>query len=145
MPFPLATLTHADRFAARHIGPTPEGEFPPEAMDRLRDIGKWMAVNGESIYGTQAGPFVENGGIQWPDGRLPVNTHGGNLSDVYLLGMTHIIEAVDQLRGTSTCQVEGAELAAPLARDVHAPVAKRAPLLVGLGDLGRERDDAFEP
>jgi acetyl-CoA acetyltransferase len=56
----------------------------------------------------EGGPFVESGGIRWPDGRLVVNTHGGNLSEVYLLGLTHTIEAVRQLRGTSTCQVEGA-------------------------------------
>jgi hypothetical protein len=29
--------------------------------------------------------------------------------------------------------------------DVHPAVAERAPLLVGLGDLGRERDHALEP
>ncbi len=59
----------------------------------------------------EGGPFVENGGIAWPDGRLPVNTHGGNLSEVYLLGMTHMMEAVYQLRGTANCQVPDAEIA----------------------------------
>ena len=59
----------------------------------------------------EGGPFVENGGTRWPDGRLPVNTHGGNLSEVYLLGMTHIVEGVKQMRGTSTSQVKDAELA----------------------------------
>jgi acetyl-CoA acetyltransferase len=77
--------------------------FTGMVLLQLEDYG--LAPRGES------GPFVENGGIRWPDGRLPVNTHGGNLSDVYLLGMTHIVEAVDQLRGTANCQVEGAELA----------------------------------
>ncbi len=59
----------------------------------------------------EGGPFVENGGIKWPNGRLPVNTHGGNLSEVYLLGMTHMVEAVNQLRGASPSQVKGAEIA----------------------------------
>ena len=58
----------------------------------------------------EGGSFVENGGIKWPDGNLPVNTHGGNLSEVYLLGMTHMVEAVRQLRGASTSQVEDAEI-----------------------------------
>jgi alpha-L-fucosidase len=40
-----------------NIGPTSEGEFPPEALDRLHEIGQWMATNGESIHGTQASPF----------------------------------------------------------------------------------------
>ena len=36
------------------IGPTPEGEFTEPALERLAAIGKWMAVNGEAIYGTHA-------------------------------------------------------------------------------------------
>jgi len=59
----------------------------------------------------EGGPFVEDGGIRFDTGRLPVNTHGGNLSEVYLLGHTHTIEAVRQLRGTSTSQVDDAEIA----------------------------------
>ncbi|OFY49380.1 MAG: hypothetical protein A2X22_05815 [Bacteroidetes bacterium GWF2_49_14] len=40
-----------------NIGPTSEGVFPQESIDRLREIGIWMKTNGESIYGTQASPF----------------------------------------------------------------------------------------
>ena len=40
-----------------NIGPTSEGLFPQSCVERLADIGKWMSVNGEAIYGTQAGPF----------------------------------------------------------------------------------------
>jgi acetyl-CoA acetyltransferase len=71
----------------------------------------------------EGGAFVENGGIRWPDGRLPVNTHGGNLSEVYLLGMTHVIEAVRQLRGTSTCQVPDAEVALVTAGPSNLPTS----------------------
>jgi acetyl-CoA acetyltransferase len=59
----------------------------------------------------EGGPFVEDGQIAWPDGRIPVNTHGGNLSEAYMHGMGHIAEAVRQLRGVSTCQVADAEIA----------------------------------
>ena len=40
-----------------NIGPTSEGVFPDASIERLAEIGKWMKVNGEAIYGTQASPF----------------------------------------------------------------------------------------
>ncbi len=35
-----------------NVGPMPDGSLPQESMDRLKDIKDWMAINGESIYGT---------------------------------------------------------------------------------------------
>lgn len=40
-----------------NVGPTAEGLFPPESVERLAAIGRWMEVNGESIYGTTASLF----------------------------------------------------------------------------------------
>ena len=40
-----------------NIGPRPDGTFPPESVERLKEIGAWMKVNGEAIHGTQASPF----------------------------------------------------------------------------------------
>jgi acetyl-CoA acetyltransferase len=53
----------------------------------------------------EGGRFAADGQLQWPHGRLPINTHGGSLSEGYIQGMNHLIEAVRQLRGTSTCQL----------------------------------------
>lgn len=39
-----------------NVGPTPEGEIPQESIERLQEIGRWMKVNGEAIYGTQRSP-----------------------------------------------------------------------------------------
>lgn len=36
-----------------NIAPGPDGDFHAEAYDRLREIGAWMQVNGEAIYGTK--------------------------------------------------------------------------------------------
>ncbi|MCX6251020.1 MAG: alpha-L-fucosidase [Bacteroidetes bacterium] len=40
-----------------NVGPTSEGLFPRESIVRLREIGKWMKVNKESVYNTKASPF----------------------------------------------------------------------------------------
>ncbi|HZP27505.1 MAG TPA: thiolase [Acidimicrobiia bacterium] len=59
----------------------------------------------------EGGPFVADGNIRFPTGSIPVNTHGGNLSEAYIIGMTHVKEAVEQLRGTAVNQVEDARVA----------------------------------
>jgi acetyl-CoA acetyltransferase len=56
----------------------------------------------------EGGPFAASGAIDM-GGSLPINTSGGNLSDGYIHGMSHIVEGARQLRGESTSQVDGAE------------------------------------
>lgn len=41
-----------------NVGPTAEGEIPPESVERLAAIGAWMKTNGEAIYATEASPFA---------------------------------------------------------------------------------------
>lgn len=40
-----------------NVGPTAEGEIPKPSMVRLAEVGKWLKINKESIYGTTASPF----------------------------------------------------------------------------------------
>ncbi len=40
-----------------NVGPTSEGLIPPESVERLAEIGRWMKTNGASIYDTKAGPY----------------------------------------------------------------------------------------
>ncbi len=66
-----------------NVGPTAEGKIPEPSVERLRAIGKWMAANGESIYGTQASPFKAT-----PWGRCTRKTLPDGKTRLYL----HVFE-----------------------------------------------------
>lgn len=56
-----------------NIGPKADGEFPQESMDRLKEIGNWMKINSEAIYGTKASPIKP---LSW--GRCTQKVVNGN-------------------------------------------------------------------
>jgi alpha-L-fucosidase len=75
-----------------NVGPTAEGVIPAPSVERLAEVGKWMKVNSEAIYGTTASPFkklpfgkcTQKPGklylevFNWPaDGKLLVPLAGG--------------------------------------------------------------------
>ena len=65
----------------------------------------------------EGGPFVESGATRLY-GSLPVNTHGGFLSEGYVHGLNTFCEAVSQLRGDAgERQVGGAEVALSTGAD----------------------------
>jgi acetyl-CoA acetyltransferase len=70
--------------------------FTPYVLMQLEELG--FCKPGE------APDFIRDGAIEL-GGRLPVNTHGGQLGEAYIHGMNGIAEAVRQVRGTSVNQV----------------------------------------
>jgi acetyl-CoA acetyltransferase len=72
--------------------------FTPYVLMQLEELG--FCARGEARH------FIAGGGIEL-GGRLPVNTHGGQLGEAYIHGMNGIAEAVRQVRGTSVNQVAG--------------------------------------
>ena len=87
-----------------NVGPTAEGVIPDSSVVRLKEMGRWMQQNGESIYGTSASPFfklpwgrctqkkTDSGTtlylhvFNWPkDGVLRVPGLKTRVNDVYLL------------------------------------------------------------
>jgi acetyl-CoA acetyltransferase len=70
-----------------------------------------LSLEGYGFCGRGEGAaFTEAGAIEWPDGRLPVNTSGAGMSEAYVHGFNLIAEGVRQIRGTSSCQVADAEV-----------------------------------
>jgi alpha-L-fucosidase len=70
-----------------NVGPRPDGTIQPEFQERLRAIGDWLSVNGDSIYGTTYGPVQGMPSIRttakdnklfvhvfdWPAGSLEIS------------------------------------------------------------------------
>ncbi|HUW20924.1 MAG TPA: alpha-L-fucosidase [Sedimentisphaerales bacterium] len=83
-----------------NVGPTAEGLVPQPSVERLEALGKWLKVNGESIYATTANPIGQLAWgrcttkanklylhvFDWPkDGRLVVPAVKNRTEEVYLL------------------------------------------------------------
>ena len=142
-----------------NVGPRPDGTFPPEAIERLEGIGRWMDVNGEAIHGSEASPLAAlsfgratqksgPGGrtslylfvFDWPaDGMLRVSDLGCAPARVRLLGRPDASPA-------ARLGDVGLELALPaepppgpcpvLALEFEgAPVVHRSPVIEAAGPI----------
>ncbi|MFA7282841.1 MAG: hypothetical protein WC100_22375 [Sterolibacterium sp.] len=89
--------------------------FSSQVIMQLEDYG--FCAKGEG------GPFVSSGATAFAGGQIPINTDGGQLSCGYVWGMTHVREAVEQIRGVAVNQVAGVELALVTGGPSSLPVS----------------------
>ncbi|WP_017592459.1 thiolase C-terminal domain-containing protein [Nocardiopsis potens] len=99
----------------------------------LYDCFTWTVLVQLEDYGFcakgEGGPYAASGALRI-GGELPVNTHGGFLSEGYVHGINHAAEAVQQLRGDAgPRQVPGAEVALSTAQPGYVLAGTSALLL----------------
>jgi alpha-L-fucosidase len=103
------------------IGPSAHGEFNPEAIRQIREVGKWLKVNGEAIYSTRprdGGGYAEGDHVrftrtkdkrftyiiltEWPGQELTLTSlRPADGSKITMLGSTANVEwSFDSARGT---------------------------------------------
>ncbi|MEE4661233.1 MAG: lipid-transfer protein [Halieaceae bacterium] len=123
---PEIALAANDCYAMAGLGPDDidaaviYDAFTPTVLWQLEAWG--FCARGES------GDFVIDGALA-PGGRLPTNTHGGQLSEAYIHGVNGIVECVKLLRGSSVNQPDKAI--------EHALVTSGAGVPTGGAILGR--------
>lgn len=131
-----------------NVGPTADGLVPEASLERLAEMGRWMEVNGQAIYGTQAGPFgklpwgrcTQKGDdlylmvFDWPaDGRLVVPGLLNDVKSVQILG--------ERTKRLWPAQREGEDVAVTVpAQPVHA-----AATVVKLTTVGKPSVVNHEP
>ncbi|WP_332770280.1 thiolase C-terminal domain-containing protein [Phenylobacterium sp.] len=116
MMFPVVTRQDMTDLGGRRAGETlwKRAGLGPSEIDiaQLYDCFTISVILQLEAYGFcakgEGGPFAASGAIR-RDGSLPINTGGGHLSEGYVHGMNHIVQAVRQLRGEADMQIAGAE------------------------------------
>jgi len=84
-----------------NVGPMPTGEIQPEFQERLRDVGQWLARNGEAIYGTRGGPVPPRpwGVTTQREGRVYVHVLDWADADLALPPLPRRVRAATLLAG----------------------------------------------
>ena len=99
----IGTLVRAaghDANLLLNVGPRPDGTIQPEAEQRLREMGQWLATYGSTIYGTRGGPIAprpwgvttQRGDtvfvhvLDWADARLALPALSRRVASASLVG-----------------------------------------------------------
>ncbi len=99
----IPSMDIAAKEAYKQSGLTPDDIDAAVIYDAFTPIVLWQLGSWGFCDLLEAPQFVLDGAFR-PDGRLPANTHGGQLSEAYIHGVNGIVEATRLVRGTSVNQ-----------------------------------------
>ncbi len=91
-----------------NVGPTAEGTIPEQSVVRLKEIGRWLATNGEAIYGTLASPLAST-----PWGRCTRKNLASGKTRLYLQVFDWPTDGILVVTGIGTTPVKAGILGAP--------------------------------
>ncbi len=98
-----------------NVGPDPDGVIPPACVEQLQEMGRWLNINGEAIYGSQAGAWESVGSLrftrkgdthyvittEWPGKALHLpEIHLEPGAKVTLLGVNTLLRWEDEPNGS---------------------------------------------
>ncbi|MEH6549893.1 MAG: lipid-transfer protein [Pseudomonadales bacterium] len=99
----IPSMDQAAKYAYAQSGLTPDDIDAAVIYDAFSPIVLWQLESWGFCDPLTAPQFVLDGNLG-PNGRLPTNTHGGQLSEAYIHGVNGIVEAAKLVRGTSINQ-----------------------------------------
>ena len=113
-------------------GVTPKDVSVVQSYENFTGGVLMSLVEHDFFTADEANEFLTLDNLIAPNGRLPLNTSGGNLAECYMHGLELQIEAVRQLRGQSSNPVPGAHVAMVISGPMVTPVSS---MLIGTGDV----------
>ncbi len=110
-----------DLYAMARLGPGDVGSV--QSYENFT-CGVAMALAEHGFFSPdQANEFLTLENLSAPDGRLPLNTSGGNLAECYVHGFELVVEAVRQVRGSSTSLAARHDVALVIGGPMVAPAS----------------------